>query len=92
MISRVSFGFLRIFGEKSQKSKRENLGKNELLSHSVGNPHHGVALRRNVGCPHRGEAGMPKWHPSGTLRRSKLLFMKGEIFDFCSESVVFVHR
>ena len=35
MIYRVSFGFLKIFGEKSQKSKRENLGKNGLLRRDV---------------------------------------------------------
>ena len=59
------FRFLRIFGQKSQKSKRENLGKHGLLRRSVGNPRRGVALRRRVGCPHCGEAGVPKWHPSG---------------------------
>ena len=30
------FEFLRIFGEKSQKSKRENMGKHGLLRRSVG--------------------------------------------------------
>ena len=37
------FEFLRIFGEKSQISKRENLGKHEPLRRSVGNPRRGVA-------------------------------------------------
>ena len=71
------FEFLRIFGEKSQNSKRENMDKHELLCRSVGNPRRSVALRhsvgcpcRNMGCPHRGEAGEPKWHPSGTPRHS----------------------
>ena len=45
------FGFLRIFGEKSQKIKRENLGKHGLLHNSVGNPRRGVALCCSVGCP-----------------------------------------
>ena len=33
------FGFLRIFREKSQKSKRENLGKKGLLRHGVATVH-----------------------------------------------------
>ena len=37
------FEFLRIFGEKSQKSKKENLGKHGPLRRSIGNPHSGVA-------------------------------------------------
>ena len=77
MICRVSFRFLRIFGEKSQKSKRENLGKNRLLSHSVGNPHRGVALLRSVGCPRHGEAEVPKWNPLGTPRLSGVLRHNG---------------
>ena len=64
------FEFLRIFGEKSQKSKRENLGKHGLLRHSVGNPRRDVALRCNMGCPQHSKAGVPKWHPSGTPQHS----------------------
>ena len=63
VIYRVSFGFLKIFGEKLQKSKRENLGKKGLL-------HRGVALRYSVGCPCHDEAEVPKWHPSSTTRCS----------------------
>ena len=73
VISMFCFEFLRIFGEKLQKSKRENMGKHGLLCRSVGNPCRGVALRHDVGCPrhgvgcpHRGEVGVPKWNPSGT--------------------------
>ena len=29
-----------------------------------------VDLRQGVGYPHRGEAKVPKWHPSGTPRFS----------------------
>ena len=50
VISRVSFGFGVIFGEKSQKGKT---GKS------------GIFGCRSVGCPHRGEAKVPKWHPLG---------------------------
>ena len=70
VIPMFCFEFLRIFREKSQKSKRENLGKHGLLRRSVGNPRRSVALRRSVGCPHRGEAEVPKWHPLGTPRSS----------------------
>ena len=65
------FGFLRIFGEKSQKSKRENLGKHGLLRHSVGNLRLGVALRRSVGCLATARLRCPKGYPSGMPRRSK---------------------
>ena len=50
-------------------SKPKNLGI-ELLRRSVGNPRCGVALCRSVGCPRRGEARVPKWHPLGMLRHS----------------------
>ena len=46
------FEFLRIFGDKSQKSRRENLGKHRILRRSIGNP--------SVGCPSHGEARVPK--------------------------------
>ena len=36
----------------------------------VGNPCRGVALRRIMGFPHHEKVGVPKWHPSGTPRRS----------------------
>ena len=63
VIPMFCFGFLRIFGEKSQKRKRENLGKHGLLRCSVGNPCRGVALRHSMGCPSHGEAEMPKRAP-----------------------------
>ena len=66
VIPMICFEFLRIFGEKSQNSKRENLGKHELLRRSVGNPRLGIALRLSIGCPRLSEAEVTKWHPSGT--------------------------
>ena len=47
------------------------MGKNGLLHLSEGNPRRGVDLRQGVGYPRHGEAEVPKWHPSGTLRHSK---------------------
>ena len=55
---------------KSQKGETGKSGIFGFLRRSVGNPRHGVALHRNVGCPRRGEVGVPKWHPSGTPRHS----------------------
>ena len=46
-----------------KKGKPEKSGQNGFLRHSVGNPHHGVDLRRSVGRPRRYEAAVPKWHP-----------------------------
>ena len=63
VIPMFCFGFLRIFIEKYQKSKRENLDKHGLLCRSVGNPRCGVSLHHSVGCPRRGKAGVLKWHP-----------------------------
>ena len=51
--------------------KLENLGIVELLRRNIGNPRRGVDLRQGMGCPHCGEAEVPKWHPSGTSRHSK---------------------
>ena len=64
------FEFFEGFWRKSQKEQERNFGQNRLLRYNVGNPRRRVALRRNVGCPHHNEAEVPKWHPSGTLRRS----------------------
>ena len=62
---------LRSFGEKSQNRKTRKSGHFRILRRSVGNPCCGVDLRQGVGYPHRGEAEVPKWHPSGMPRRSK---------------------
>ena len=67
VIPMICFEILSVFLRKLQKGK---LGKHELLRCSVGNPCRGITLRHRVGCPYRGEAGVPKWHPSGTLQRS----------------------
>ena len=92
------FEFLRIFGEKSQKSKRENMGKHRLLRRSVGNPRLGVALRhsvgcprRRVGCPHHGEDGVPKWHPLGTPRHSFATSQRRATprWSYCSRREIF---
>ena len=67
------FEILRIFEEKSQKCKKqklENLRIIGLLRRSVGNPRCGVDLCQGMGYPRCGEAKVPKWHPSGTPRRS----------------------
>ena len=62
--------------EISKKGKLENLGIIGLLRRSVGNPRCGVDLRQGVDLcqgvkyPRRGKAEVPKWHPSGTPRRS----------------------
>ena len=57
--------------EKNRKSvKLEKSGHYGLLHRSLGNPRHDVDLHRSVGHPRHGEAGVPKWHPSGTPRRS----------------------
>ena len=44
VILMICFWFLRIFGEKSQKSKLEKSGHIGLLRRSVGNRHRGVDL------------------------------------------------
>ena len=57
---------------KSQKrEKLEIWAKIGLLRRNVGNPCCGVDLRQGVGCPHRGEAEVLKWNPSGTPRHIK---------------------
>ena len=63
-------GILRIFGGNRKKEENwKNRGKIRLLCRNVGNPCHGVDLRQGVGNPHRSEADMPKWHPSGTPKQ-----------------------
>ena len=74
--------------EKNRKSvKLENLGIIGLLRRSIGNPRYGIDLRQGVGCPHRGEAEVPKWHPSGTPRHSiasslSSYYSQQEMFEF----------
>ena len=51
-----------------------------LLRRSVGKPRCGVDLRQGMGYPSRGEAEVPKWHPSGSLRRS--YYSQQAIFGF----------
>ena len=46
----ICFGILRIFGEKSQKSKNWKSRQIGLLRRNVGNPRRGVHLRQGLGC------------------------------------------
>ena len=70
MIPMICFGILRIFREKNRKRANWKSGHIWLLRRSVGNPRCEVDLSRGVGYPCRGEAEVPKWHPSGTPQRS----------------------
>ena len=68
------FGILRIFGGNRKKEENWKIwAKIGLLRCSVGNPLCGVDLRQGMGYPRRGEAKVPKWHPSGMPRRSKAM-------------------
>ena len=72
VIPRFSFGFLG-FLEGNRKKEEKNWKSGQeigFLRHSVGNPRRGIALHHSMGCPRHGEVGVPKWHPSGTLRHS----------------------
>ena len=74
LIPMFCFEILRIFGEKSQKSKTWKSGYFGLLRRSIGNPRCGV--RRPTprhGMPRQGKAEVPKWHPSGTPRHIKAM-------------------
>ena len=66
----ICFEILSDFWRKLQKGETGKSGIFEFLRHSVGNQHRGVGLHLSVGCPHRGEAEVPKWNPSGTPRCS----------------------
>ena len=60
----VLFWDFENFWRKSQKGgKLENLGKNRLLRHNVGNPRRGVDLRQGVGYPCRDEAEVQNGTP-----------------------------
>ena len=73
--------------EKNRKMEEnwKNLGKNELLHVSEGNPCRGIDLRQGVGYPRHGEAKVPKWHPSGTSRSSKATPQR----SYCSQRAKF---
>ena len=65
------FEILSNFWRKSQKGE---IGKSSIFGF----------LRHSVGCPLRGEAGVPKWHPSGTLQRSGVdIVHREQIFYLC---------
>ena len=67
----ICFGFLRIFGEKSQKRNWK------IWAHWAPTPQRREPTPRRRptpqrGMPRHGEAEVPKWHPSGTPRRRKV--------------------
>ena len=66
----ICFEISSDFWIKSQKRETGKSGIFGFLRRNVGNPRRGIALHRRVGFPLRYEAGVPKWHPSGTPRRS----------------------
>ena len=70
VISRVSFGFWGDFWRKNARRKPEKSGQNGLLCRSVGNPRHGVNLRRSMGCLAAMRPRCPKGHPFGMQRHS----------------------
>ena len=50
VIPMICFRILRIFGEKSQKSKNWKFGLIGLLCCGLGNPRHDVDIRQGMGC------------------------------------------
>ena len=72
--------------------KLENLGIIGLLRRSIGNPRRGIDLRQGMGYPRRGEAEVPKWHPSGTPWRSiatprrRYCSQRAIFLDFCFQT------
>ena len=80
------FRILRILEKIVRVQKQENLGIIELLRRSIGNRCRGVDLRQGMGYPRRGEAEVPKWHPSGTPWRSISALRR----SYCSQRVIFL--
>ena len=79
----ICFGILRIFGKKSQRSKLE------IWAYRAPTPQHREPTSRRRpkprrGMPHREEVKVPKWHPSGTLRRSKATPQRSSVMPRCS--------
>ena len=73
----ICVGFLRIFGEKSQKGKNQKDG------------HHGPLRRGLTAERPRAKKATPRVQ---RLRHDKDTVHHDQISDFCSESRVFVHR
>ena len=76
----ICLGFWGYFGEKSQKSKKKNLGTSGsyaaqigLLRRNIGNPCHDVNLHHGVAKLHCGEG----------LRRGVATVHNEQISDFC---------
>ena len=65
------FGILRIFREKSQKSKNWKSGHIGLLRRSVGNPRRGVDPHQGVECLSVTRPRCQKGHPSSTPQHRK---------------------
>ena len=77
----ICFGILRVFGEKSQKSKNWKSGHIGLLHRNAGNPSRGVDLRQGVGCL---SAARPRCQ-NGTprvRRRGVAIVHRGQNFGF----------
>ena len=66
----ICFWILSDFEEKSQKCKTGKIWALRAPTPQLREPMHDVDLSRSVGHPRRGEARVPKWHPSGMPRRS----------------------
>ena len=65
VIPMICFEILSDFWRKSQKGETGKSGIFGFLRRSIGNPCRGIAIRRNVGCPHRSEVGGAKMAPLG---------------------------
>ena len=73
VISRVSLDFGVIFGEKSQKGKTRKIWAKRASTPRCREPRPRHRPTPQRGMPRRGEAEVPKWHPSGTPRRRPML-------------------
>ena len=63
------FEILRIFEEKSQKTKNKKQSKLEIWAYRAPTPQRREPTPQ-CGMPRRGKAEVPKWHLSGTPQRS----------------------
>ena len=88
----ICLEFLRIFGEKSQKSKRENLGKHELLCREP-TPRHTPTPQRGMPSPRRGFGTPLIRHGVALLCRSVAVLRRyvdtihnEQILDFCFQT------
>ena len=80
------FRILRILEKIVKVQKQENLGIIGILRRSIGNPRRGVDLHKGMGYPRRGEAEVPKWHPSGTPWH----IISASRHSYCSQRAIFL--